>query len=121
MVNEKYKFLKNSILYLLLLLMSFIIELIPIFFYYYFQMHPIVIELCRSLAAKELSTTPLDKCYREALNGFLLVLSDEGDVLFISDKVEQILGIHYVSIEEPVMRIVTCFIGNKPTTLLLCR
>ena len=40
----------------------------------------------------------MDVCYARALSGFLMVLSDGGDMIFLSENVSRLLGLGQVSV-----------------------
>lgn len=41
----------------------------------------------------------VDVCYARALSGFLMVLSDGGDMIFLSENVSRLLGLGQVSVQ----------------------
>lgn len=51
--------------------------------------------------AKSESSTEMDELFPKALNGFMLVLSSDGNMVYLSENVSDYLGVSQVRLTEP--------------------
>ncbi|OXB52220.1 UNVERIFIED_CONTAM: hypothetical protein H355_014612, partial [Colinus virginianus] len=62
----------------------------------YLRVHRLLAAGTWAAAAEE-----VDVCYARALSGFLMVLSDGGDMIFLSENVSRLLGLGQVRVQGP--------------------
>lgn len=102
MANASHQQFLISICFSWLWLPSLNVSLLTIFIFILIYL----VLCCFFVASTKLQPTvkkeedPTDAFYQQALSGFMMVLSEEGDMIFLSENVCKYIGITQVSAEQ---------------------